>query len=60
MKVLSAVFLFLVLIGSNLQAFDQAVKDRDKNNNNNNKKDKNKVQPENAAISGFRDAAAER
>src|SRR5258708_7095789 len=58
MKVLSAVFLFLVLIGSNLQAFDQAVKDKDKNNNNS--KDKNKVQPESAAISGFRDAAAER
>src|ERR1700675_2803215 len=52
MKVLSAVFLFLVLIGSNLQAFDQAGRD--------NNKDKNKVQPESATISGFRDAAGER
>src|SRR5258708_15947520 len=47
MKVLSAAFLFFVLIGSNLQAFDQAAKD-------------NKVQAEHPTISGFRDAAGER
>src|SRR5258708_12884381 len=46
MKLLSAAFLFFVLIGSNLQAFDQAAKD-------------NKVQAEHPTISGFRDAAGE-
>ncbi|HKN72975.1 MAG TPA: M28 family metallopeptidase [Terriglobales bacterium] len=50
MKLLSGAVLFLVLIGSSLQAFDHADKD----------KDKNKDQPESWAISGFRDVAAER
>ncbi len=47
MKLLSAAFLFFVLIGSNLEAFDQAAKD-------------NKVQAEHPTISGFRDVAGER
>ena len=54
MKLLSGAVLFLVLIGSNLQAFDNAGKDKDKD------KDKNKEQPESSAISGFRDVADER
>ena len=41
MKLLSGAVLFLVLIGSNLQAFDQAGKNKDKD------KDKDKDQPEN-------------
>src|SRR2546430_2999678 len=57
MKVLSAVFLFFVLIGSNLQAFDQPGEDQAGKDNN---KDKNKVQTESATISGFRDSAGER
>src|SRR5882762_1905347 len=57
MKVLSAVFLFFVLIGSNLQAFDQAGEDQAGKDSN---KDKNKVQSEGAPISGFRDVAGER
>jgi len=57
MKVLSAAFLFFVLIGSNLQAFDQPGKDQAVKDSN---KDKNKVQSEGAAIGGFRDAAGER
>jgi len=48
MKLLSGAVLFLVLIGSNLQAFDNAGKDKDKE------------QPESYAISGFRDVAGER
>ncbi|HKN70306.1 MAG TPA: hypothetical protein VJX30_04700, partial [Terriglobales bacterium] len=52
MKLLSGAVLFLVLIGSNLQAFDQAGKNKDK--------DKDKDQPESSAISGFRDVAGER
>jgi N-acetylated-alpha-linked acidic dipeptidase len=54
MKLLSGAVLFLVLIGSNLQAFDQAGKNKDKD------KDKDKDQPESYAISGFRDVAGER
>src|SRR6202158_4522146 len=50
MKLLSGAVLFFVLIGSNLQAFDQAGKN----------KEKKKEQPESLAISGFRDAAGER
>src|SRR4030081_2414798 len=63
MKVLSAVFLFFVLIGSNLQAFDRPGKDQAGKDNNNNKdknQDKTKVQPESSSITGFRDAAGER
>jgi N-acetylated-alpha-linked acidic dipeptidase len=52
MKLLSGVVLFFVLIGSNLQAFDQAGKDKDK--------DRDKEQPESWSISGFRDVAGER
>jgi N-acetylated-alpha-linked acidic dipeptidase len=52
MKLLSGAVLLLVLIGSNLQAFDNAGKDRDK--------EKEKEQPENSVISGFRDVAGER
>jgi N-acetylated-alpha-linked acidic dipeptidase len=44
MKFLSGTFLFFVLLGSNLQAFDKAARQ----------------QPESDAISGFRDSAAER
>jgi len=47
MKFLSGVVLFFVLVGSNLQAFDQAGKE------------KGKEQPETWAISGFRDPAGE-
>ena len=54
MKLLSGAVLFLVLIGSNLQAFDQVGKNKDKD------KDKDKDQPESYAISGFRDVAGER
>ena len=54
MKLLSGAVLFLVLIGSNLQAFDQVAKNKDKD------KDKDKDQPESYAISGFRDVAGER
>ncbi len=54
MKLLSGAVLFLVLIGSNLQAFDQAGKNKDKD------KDKDKDHPESHAISGFRDVAGER
>ncbi len=57
MKVLSAAFLFFVLIGSNLQAFDQPGKDQAGKDSN---KDKNKVQSESSTITGFRDAAGER
>jgi N-acetylated-alpha-linked acidic dipeptidase len=56
MKVLSAAFLFFVLIGSNLQALDQAGKDNNKDKN----QAKDRVQAESAAISGFRDVAGER
>ena len=56
MKVLSAAFLFFVLIGSNLQALDQAGKDNNKDKN----QDKARVQAESTAISGFRDVAGER
>ena len=56
MKVLSAAFLFFVLIGSNLQALDQAGKDNNKDKN----QDKERVQAERTAISGFRDVAGER
>ena len=48
MKFLSGAVLFFVLIGSNLQAFDQAGKKNDKD------------QPDSWAISGFRDVAGER
>ncbi|MGA7566849.1 MAG: M28 family metallopeptidase [Terriglobales bacterium] len=48
MKFLSGAILFFVLIGSNLQAFDQSEKNNDK------------AQPDNWSISGFRDANAER
>jgi N-acetylated-alpha-linked acidic dipeptidase len=54
MKLLSGAVLFLVLIVSNLQAFDQAGKNKDKD------RDKDKDQPESYAISGFRDVAGER
>src|SRR6266436_2613075 len=62
MKVLSAVFLFFVLIGSNLQAFDQPSEDQPGEDQavKESNKDKNKVQPEGATISGFRDATGER
>src|ERR1022692_2781064 len=50
MKLLSCAFLFFVLIASNLRAFDQAGKD----------KDKDKEQADNWSISGFRDVAGER
>jgi N-acetylated-alpha-linked acidic dipeptidase len=55
MKLLAGASLFLVLIGSNLQAVDQNGKDKDKDKN----KDK---QPSSASgpISGFRDFATER
>jgi len=46
MKVLSGAVLFFVLIGTTLQAFDQAAKE--------------KAQPANQSISGFRDVVAER
>src|SRR6202030_2764608 len=52
MKVLSAAFLFFVLIGSDLQALDQAGKDKNQ--------DKDRVQAERTSISGFRDVAGER
>ncbi|MGA2334542.1 MAG: M28 family metallopeptidase [Terriglobales bacterium] len=52
MKLLSGAVLLLVLIGSNLQAFDNAGKDKDKG--------KDKEQPESSVISGFRDVAGER
>jgi N-acetylated-alpha-linked acidic dipeptidase len=50
MRFLSGAVLFFVLIGSNLQAFDHAGKE----------KEKEKEQPDNWSISGFRDAAGER
>jgi N-acetylated-alpha-linked acidic dipeptidase len=50
MKLLSGAVLFLALVGSNLQAFD--------NSGTNN--DKDKGQRDNWSISGFRDVAAER
>jgi N-acetylated-alpha-linked acidic dipeptidase len=50
MKLLSCAFLFFALIAANLQAFDQAGKD----------KDKEKEQADNWSISGFRDVAGER
>ena len=52
MRFLSGAVLFFVLIGSNLQAFDHAGREKDK--------DKDKEQPDNWSISGFRDAAGER
>jgi N-acetylated-alpha-linked acidic dipeptidase len=45
MKLLSGVVLFFVLVGSNLQAFDRAAKEKE--------------QPESWIISGFRDAGSE-
>src|SRR5450755_2073525 len=45
MKFLSGAVLFFVLVGSNLQAFDRAAREKE--------------QPESWAISGFRDAAGE-
>jgi N-acetylated-alpha-linked acidic dipeptidase len=48
MRFLSGAVLFFVLIGSNLQAFDHAVRE------------KGKEQPDNWSISGFRDVAGER
>jgi N-acetylated-alpha-linked acidic dipeptidase len=53
MKFLSGAVLFFVLIGSNLQAFDNV-------GNNKDKRDKAKAQPDNWSISGFRDVATER
>src|ERR1035441_5210672 len=52
MKLLSGAVLFFVLVGSNLQAFDQAGKEQAG-------KEKEKEQPESWVISGFRNAAAE-
>jgi N-acetylated-alpha-linked acidic dipeptidase len=52
MKLLSGAVLFFLLIGSNLQAFDQAGKNKDKAGDIHN-------QPETSSISGFRDVAAE-
>jgi N-acetylated-alpha-linked acidic dipeptidase len=53
MKFLSGAVLFFLLVGSNLQAFDQASKDsKEKANNSQN-------QPQISSISGFRDVAAE-
>jgi N-acetylated-alpha-linked acidic dipeptidase len=52
MRFLSGAVLFFLLIGSNLQAFDQAGKNKDKANDNHN-------QPDASSISGFRDVAAE-
>ncbi|MGB6383835.1 MAG: M28 family metallopeptidase [Terriglobales bacterium] len=52
MKLLSGAVLFFLLIGSNLQAFDQAGKDATSSN-------KDKAQTENSSISGFRNVAAE-
>src|SRR5580698_755647 len=52
MKLLSGAILFFLLIGSNLQAFDQASQSKDKANDNQN-------QPQASPISGFRDVAAE-
>ena len=51
MKLLSGAVLFLVLMGSALQAFDRAGKEKDQ---------PGKDQPDNWSISGFRDVAAER
>ncbi len=56
MKLFSGAVLFFVLIVSNLQAFDHAGKKNDNDNDNDNGKD----QPDNSAISGFRDVAGER
>jgi N-acetylated-alpha-linked acidic dipeptidase len=50
MKLLSGAILFFVLVGSNLQAFDQSGKEQ---------AGKEKEQPESWAISGFRNAAGE-
>src|ERR1035437_7585819 len=51
MKLLSGAVLFFVLMGSALQAFDRAGKEKDQ---------LGKDQPDNWSISGFRDVAAER
>jgi len=53
MKLLSGAILFFALIASNLQAFEEAGRNKDKN------KDKNGDQPASWSISGFRDVAAE-
>jgi N-acetylated-alpha-linked acidic dipeptidase len=51
MKLLSGAVLFFVLMGSALQAFDRAGKEKDQ---------PGKEQPDNWSISGFRDVAGER
>jgi N-acetylated-alpha-linked acidic dipeptidase len=51
MKLLSGAVLFFVLMGSALQAFDRAGKEKDQ---------AGKEQPDNWSISGFRDVAGER
>ncbi len=51
MKLLSRAVLFFVLMGSALQAFDRAGKEKDQTG---------KEQPDNWSISGFRDVAGER
>src|SRR5208282_2541591 len=56
MKFLSGAVLFFVLIGSNLQAFDQTAKDQTAKD----QAGKEKAQPDNWSISGFRDVAGER
>ena len=56
MKVFSAAILFLVLIGSNLQANDVAVASSERNSESAGQQKK----PDNWSISGFRDVAAER
>ncbi|MFY9841540.1 MAG: M28 family metallopeptidase [Terriglobales bacterium] len=57
MKFLSGAVLVFVLLGSNLQAFDQAATTTNATSTN---KDKGKDQPDNWSISGFHDVAAER
>jgi N-acetylated-alpha-linked acidic dipeptidase len=54
MKLLASAFLFLVLIGSNLQAIDQTGKEKEKN------KRQERTQSANGPITGFRDVATER
>src|ERR1019366_3286132 len=56
MKLLSGAVLFLVLMGSALQAVDRAGKEKDQPG----KSQLSKDQPDNWSISGFRDVAAER
>ena len=58
MKVLSGAVLFFILIGSNLQAFDQSGKDQSGKDQAG--KEKDKARPDNWSITGFRDVAGER